>query len=115
MNFQEYQYIIPQNNSISLIPPKDIEHFSQDDYSQIQKDIQNLNTMNKEIEDKIKNRSENISYIKENMSKYETFYKMYADTQEKNNSYYKMMLFLVTFIFIVILLVVSYFVYFQRR
>ncbi len=116
MNFIEEDLLIPIRHSLSLITPhSDVEHFTEDDYVKIQDTLQKLKEKQNALDNQIKSRQDYVSTMDEKYNKYTTFYHMFENTEERNQSYVKMLLFLSTIIFILILLIVSYFIYHKSR
>ncbi len=110
MRFEESEFMIQPDPSIPLV-----EHFSEDDYEKIKSTLQLLKTKQKELDKQIEERKKSASSINEKYNEYRTFYHMFTNNEERNQSYFKMLLFLITLICILILLIVSYFIYTSQK
>jgi hypothetical protein len=113
--FGENDLLIPIHPEIALIDEKsekeNMEHFTEEDYQKVQSTLQKLKEKQIILNDKIKSRQDYVITMDEKYNKYKTFYHMFENTDQRNQSYVKMVLFLITIIFALILLIVSYFIY----
>ena len=116
MDFKEEDLLIPIHHNIPLIEScTNIEHFTEDDFVKVQSTLKKLKEKQSALDNQIKSRQDYVSTMDEKYNKYTTFYHMFENTEERNQSYLKLLLFLSTIIFILILLIVSYFIYHKRR
>lgn len=119
MDFIESNLLIPlkEIQNISLIPSVEEtqEHFTEEDYKKINKNIKNLKNFNNKIISKIKEKEETLQNIETNKDVYSTFIHMFDNVQQRNESYYKTLLLLITLIFILILCIISYYIYYKRN
>ncbi len=92
-----------------------VEHFSESDYEKIQNTIKMLKDKQSSLNSQIEDRKSYVSKIEDKYNQYKTFYHMFENTTERNQSYFKMLLFLITIIIILVLIIISYFIYHMQK
>jgi hypothetical protein len=86
-----------------------IERFTESDYKDLQEKIKGLQKKNDDIQAKIANRDSYITMMDEQETKYKTFYQMFENGQERNDSYYKMFLSMISMVLFLVIIVAIYY------
>ena len=111
--FWEVDLLIPLPENLPRLVWREneemIEPFTEIDYKNIQVKIQELQKKNDEIQEKIKTRDSYVVMMDEQEAKYKTFYQMFENNQERNQSYYKMFLSMVTMVLFLVIVVAIYY------
>jgi hypothetical protein len=113
--FEEVNLFVPYISHIPYIKPKEVinEHFTNEEYETIQNTIRLLREKQSKLNNQIQEQMNHISNMSNKQEKYNTFYHLFENTEERNQSYHKMMLFLITLIILLIISIVYYFIYFN--
>ncbi len=102
--FQEQDLWIKTEVSTPLV-----EHFTEDEYEKIQKTLYALKEKQLQLHSEIQDREKYVSTMEDKYNQYQTFYHMFENTEERNQSYHKMIFFLVTLLFLLLLFILFYF------
>ncbi len=86
-----------------------VEAFTEADYKELQDKIKALKAKNDEIQAKITTRDSYVTMLDEQEAKYKTFYQMFENNQERNQSYYKTFLSMVAMVLFLVILVAIYY------
>jgi hypothetical protein len=86
-----------------------VEAFTEADYKELQDKIKALNAKNDEIQKKITTRDSYVAMMDEQEAKYKTFYQMFENNQERNQSYYKTFLSMLSMVLFLVIIVAIYY------
>ncbi len=86
-----------------------VEAFTEADYKELQDKIKALKAKNDEIQKKITTRDSYVTMLDEQEAKYKTFYQMFENNQERNQSYYKTFLSMLSMVLFLVIIVAIYY------